>query len=236
MGRVRFPVVSSGSDAYDFSDSLADGPVGAGLASTVPMDGPVGAGYPSFVPLDGPVGAGSDQQSRSSDVHAYPDWPEQCTSDKGDFVFNDCFKYSPDLSVNPNFLFNLTVAVFYDQRQSSDWYWSYKEDMYVRIDKFSCIDRSDIYLYPLIFQEFDELYPIVEDPASNGGSTANNVLISSSDEYLRSEQCSDEYLLAGNEQPLWEAIDKASCTGASVSEALPRNGCRLLTPSLGDAP
>ena len=35
----------------------------------------------------------------------------------------------------------------------------------------------------------------------------------------RSEQCSDEYKLSGDEKPLWQTIDESTCKGAFVSQA-----------------
>ncbi len=43
-----------------------------------------------------------------------------------------------------------------------------------------------------------------------------NVLL---DRYVCSDQCSDKYTLSGDEKPLWDAIDKYACAGASISEA-----------------
>ena len=48
----------------------------------------------------------------------------------------------------------------------------------------------------------------------------SNVVVDSSDDYIRSEQCSDEYVLSGDEKPLWQSIDKYACAGAAISQAL----------------
>ena len=99
---------------------------------------------------------------------------------------------------------------------SKDWYWSYTEGIYKRIDKFSSIERRDLYLYPLIFPDVYDLYPIVEDPVSNG--TASCVV--ENDEYIRSGDCLDGYTLSGDEEFLWKAIDQRACAGASTSAAI----------------
>ena len=67
---------------------------------------------------------------------------------------------------------------------SNPWYWSYIEDRYMMIDKFSSTCKHDLYLYPLIFPDAYDLYPIHED----GSNNVSNVVIDSSDDYIRSEQ------------------------------------------------
>ncbi len=81
-------------------------------------------------------------------------------------------------------------------------------------DKFSSTCKHDLYLYPLLFPDMYDLYPIHE-----GGDCGVKTFIDSSDDYIRSEQCSDEYKLSGDEKPLWQTIDEWTCKGASVSQA-----------------
>ena len=94
------------------------------------------------------------------------------------------------------------------------------------IDKFSSMCKHDLYLYPLIFPDAYDLYPIHED----GSNIVSNVVIDSSDDYIRSEQCSDEYMLSGDEKPLWQAIDNHACKGASVSQAFAEKWMPLSQP------
>ncbi len=222
---VDGPVVADLSpginSAYDGHSS--DGPVGAGIAPSISCTTPSTVGGGWFDSLE----RGS---SSSLDGQVSPHWRMisdnvECCDFNG-YGFLDCFKHN-----RHQYSFNTTV--FHDQWQSTDWYWSYREGMYVCIDKFSCIDRKDIYLYPLIFEETDWLYPIVEDPASDGSLpvSACNVLITSSDEYLRSEQCSDKYTLPGDEKPfhrqifvLWRFYLGGLCTKMDASIVSPPCG------------
>ena len=59
------------------------------------------------------------------------------------------------------------------------------------------------------------IFPIHE----SGSNVVSNVVVDSSDDYIRSEQCSDEYVLSGDEKPLWQSIDKYACAGAAISQA-----------------
>ena len=79
--------------------------------------------------------------------------------------------------------------VLHDQKQSSDWYWSHIEGMYICMDKFSSIARKDIYLDPLLFPDIYDLHTIVEEPASNGPVA---VVPSRPVEYICSDECLDK--------------------------------------------
>ncbi len=48
--------------------------------------------------------------------------------------------------------------------------------------------------------------------------------------HICSEQCSDKYVLPGDEKSLWIAIDKHACAGASVSQAFAENWMPLSDP------
>ena len=102
------------------------------------------------------------------------------------------------------------------------WYWSYKEDTYLKLDKFSSTCKCNLYLYPLLRPDIYDLFPIHENgyqEQSNMDVPPHGIHIDKSDDYIRSEDCQDEYKLSCNEYPLWHAIDVSSCNGASMSQA-----------------
>jgi len=80
-------------------------------------------------------------------------------------------------------------------------------------------------LYPLLPPDIYDLFHINENgyqEQSNMDVPPHGIHIDKSDDYIRSEDCQDEYKLSGNEYPLWHAIDVSSCNGASMSQAFAR--------------
>ncbi len=170
--------------------------------------------------MDGPVGPG--------DVVQIGSWSDMCEP------WSDCFNEPCTYNV-----FNCLFNICSDPSNSRDWgsppnsrdwgsppnfnnvydqyYWSYIEDMYVPLDWFSCSDKHEVHLYPLLFPDIYDMYPIHEDGLERSLDNVD-AEVSCSPKFLGQDACTDNYVMKGDEAPMWEAVDNRACAGADLAQ------------------